>query len=171
MIAIRTIAPEDAVTFWSLRLQALKNNPEAFSSNYEDSLAKTMDTVKARIQVDNDNFIIGAFDGETAVGMVGFVRERTRKLSHKGRIWGTYVSPDYRGQGLGRKLLDEVISRASRLEGLTQINLGVYTVNESAMRLYEAAGFRAYGLEQNAMKHNGRFFDEQFMVYTSPEVE
>jgi hypothetical protein len=39
------------------------------------------------------------------------------------------------------------------------------------MRLYESTGFQAYGFEKNAMKHNGRFFDEQLMVCTLPEED
>jgi RimJ/RimL family protein N-acetyltransferase len=79
-------------------LNALKNNPEAFSANNEDSTNTTLESVRARIQVTDDNFILGAFNNDTVIGMIGFVRERTKKLNHKSYIWGTYVAQDFRGQ-------------------------------------------------------------------------
>ncbi|WP_079912735.1 GNAT family N-acetyltransferase [Paenibacillus sp. 32352] len=165
MIVIRIIAPEDAESFWDLRLNALKNNPEAFSANYEDSVTATLESVRSRIQVSDDNFIVGAFSNNTVIGMVGFVRERTKKLNHKGNIWGTYVAQEFRGRGIGRKLMEETIIRAKKLEGLTQINLGVITFNEAAKRMYESLGFKSYGIEVKSMKHVGKYFDEELMTY------
>ncbi len=165
MIVIRAITPADAESYWDLRLNALKNNPEAFSANYEDSANTNLESVRARIQVTDDNFILGAFNNDTIIGMIGFVRERTKKLNHKSNIWDTYVAQDFRSQGIGRKLLDETIFRAKKIEGLSQINLGVITFNETAKRMYESHGFKSYGIEINSMKHNGKYFDEELMTY------
>lgn len=165
MCTIRTINPTDAESFWSLRLDALDKNPEAFSANYEDFVNTTLDSVRARIQATDDDFILGAFDNNTLVGMIGFVRERTKKLKHKGNIWGTYVTQNYRRQGIGRKLLDEAILRAKKIEGLSQINLGVITSNEAAKSMYESLGFKSYGVEIKSMKHNGTYYDEELMTY------
>lgn len=86
----------DTESYWDLRLNALKKNPEAFSANYEDSANTTLESVRARIQVTDDNFILGAFNNDSVIGMIGFVRERTQKLNHKSYIWGTYVAQDLR---------------------------------------------------------------------------
>lgn len=165
MIVIRTITPEDAESFWDLRLNALKDNPEAFSANYEDSVTTTLESVRSRIQVSDDKFIVGAFSNNTVIGMVGFVRELTKKLNHKGNIWGTYVAQEFRGQGIGRKLMKETMIRAKKLEGLSQINLGVITFNEPAKRMYESLGFKSYGIEVKSMKYNGKYFDEELLTY------
>lgn len=78
-----------------------KKQPEAFSANYEDSANLTLDSVRTRIQVTDDKFILGAFHEDVIVGMIGFVREHKKKLNHKGTIWGTYVAREFRGQGIG----------------------------------------------------------------------
>jgi ribosomal protein S18 acetylase RimI-like enzyme len=50
------------------------------------------------------------------------------------------VFPDYRGRGLGTRLLD--IARAeARARGLTQLSLAVFEENAGAVRLYERIGF------------------------------
>ncbi|MDQ0058074.1 GNAT family N-acetyltransferase [Paenibacillus harenae] len=96
---------------------------------------------------------------------IGFVREHKKKLNHKGTIWGTYVAQEFRGQGIGRKLLEETLLRASKLDGLSQVNLGVITNNAAAKSLYESCGFRSYGVEKNAMKYDGKYLDENLMTY------
>jgi RimJ/RimL family protein N-acetyltransferase len=40
----------------------------------------------------------------------------------------------------------------------------VVSENLAARRLYESLGFAAYGHEVQALKHNGRYYDEILMV-------
>ncbi len=128
MIVIRAITPADAESYWDLRLNALKEQSRSILCKLSRILQIPIwNQLEHRIQVTDDNFILGAFNNETIIGMIGFVRERTKKLNHKSNIWGTYVAQDFRSQGIGRKLLDETIFRAKKLEGLSQINLGVIT--------------------------------------------
>ena len=38
LISIRIIVPDDVDIFWNLRLEALRDHPEAFSADYEESI-------------------------------------------------------------------------------------------------------------------------------------
>jgi ribosomal protein S18 acetylase RimI-like enzyme len=166
MITIRPVLPEDAEQFWNMRLAALKNHPEVFSSDYEDALQKPLQSVADDIRFDDENFILGAFtEHDKLAGMVGFHREPKRKLRHKGNVWGVYVDPQYRGRSIAKTLMKELIARVSRIDGLLQINLGVNAVNESAKRLYATIGFQVYGVEKQSLYDNGAYFDEELMVY------
>ena len=51
------------------------------------------------------------------------------------------VAPDQRGKGLGRDLLNAFIE-ASRVAGYRSVILSVEKENESAIALYEKAGFK-----------------------------
>lgn len=55
-----------------------------------------------------------------------------------------YVEPFFKGQGIGRKLLEHVIAE-SKNTGKSRIFLWVLEENEFARRFYEANGFRASG--------------------------
>jgi RimJ/RimL family protein N-acetyltransferase len=163
---IRVLTEADADEFWSLRLRALQDDPEAFGASYEEAVTTPIANVIQRLRDANmapDNLILGAFE-EDLVGMVGFRREPGDKLRHKAVIWGMYVVPEARGQGIARALLYNVLARAISIADLEQINLSVVTTNGAARRLYLSLGFEVYGLERRALKVNDQYLDEEHMV-------
>ena len=162
---IRILNKSDALMYQEVRLNALKHNPEAFSSTYEREVEFSLETVEKRIEPVKNKFVLGAFDHNgSLVGIITFMRENGLKTSHKGNVFGMYVAPEIRGRGLGRLLMTELIRKVKNCEGLEQINLTVVSGNNSAKQLYKSLGFEVYGVEKNGLKFNGQYFDEDLMV-------
>ncbi|WP_096154278.1 MULTISPECIES: GNAT family N-acetyltransferase [Bacillus] len=162
---IRILTEADAKTYQAVRLSALITNPEAFSSTYEREAAFSIETVKERISPSSDKFVLGAFDKkETLVGLVTFFREIGLKINHKANVFGMYVVPEARGKGVAKQLMQELIKKAKECQGVEQLLLTVVQGNASAKRLYESLGFEVYGLERNALKVDGEYLDEDWMV-------
>lgn len=113
-----------------------------------------------------DSFTLGAYAKNVLAGVASFARdgEDREKLRHKGILFTMYVSKEFRGQGIARQLLEEIIKRAKTIPGIEQINLIVLTGNLRAKQLYEKFGFEKYGTEQNSIKWNGNYFAEDQMV-------
>ncbi len=110
------------------------------------------------------SIIFGAF-GQDLVGSVGIRYDlRRRKVAHKAHIWGMYVSPVYRGLGLGGDLLIAAIAHARSLDGVRQVHLSVSEVSSDAQRLYKSIGFRVWGTEPSSIEHGGECIDEHHMV-------
>ena len=65
-------------------------------------------------------------------------------LAHEGHITNVAVDPDYQGQGLGRKLMNELTSRVKAL-GVDSMTLEVRPSNTVAINLYTSLGFRGVG--------------------------
>jgi GNAT superfamily N-acetyltransferase len=164
---IRLLEARDAGAYWQLRLQSLRDEPQAFSSSYETALAmpdaEKQKTFSSRI-TGPDNFIFGAFEGNKLVGTAGFAEETGPKTRHKAMLWGMYVAPEARYQGTGQALLKQLIKQASSIEGVEQIYLGVVTTQAAARRLYVRLGFEVYGTEPRALKMGRDYFDEDLMV-------
>jgi RimJ/RimL family protein N-acetyltransferase len=97
-----------------------------------------------------------------AVG--GFAVQQDQKRAHKGVLWGMYVRPTARKSGVGRRLIEAICDLASQQVELIQ--LIVVRDNERARRLYARLGFLEYGLETNAVKVAGRYYDEVLMSKT-----
>lgn len=162
---IRKLLHEDAAAFYALRLQALREIPSAFSESAEEFQSLGSKGVAARMDASRNagGFILGAYDGETLCGSIGFIRESKEKTKHSGHVWGVYITPEARGRGLGKSLLIALIDEAKRL-GLVQIKLSVESDNLPAVRLYEQLGFVPYGLEPRALKVDGKYFSETHML-------
>lgn len=78
-------------------------------------------------------------------------------LRHRATIF-MGVLDEYRGLGLGTKLLSACIDAAGRL-GTTRLDLEVRVDNERARRLYERCGFEVEARLERAMRFDGRYVD------------
>jgi RimJ/RimL family protein N-acetyltransferase len=64
--------------------------------------------------------------------------------------------PRFRGQGIGRTLMQRVIDAAFGF-GLTRIELTVREANANAIALYKSLGFEVEGHHQNAVCIEGQY--------------
>jgi ribosomal protein S18 acetylase RimI-like enzyme len=161
-IEIRRLAqdnPADAALYRDIRLEALGANPEAFASTFETENAQTLDWFIDRLGAST---VLGAFREMKLVAIAGFAIQQGQKRAHKGSLWGMYVRPDSRGIGVGRQLVEAVFDLARQRVELIQLT--VVRDNEQARRLYTSLGFVDYGLEKNALKQDGRYYDEVLMA-------
>ncbi len=69
-------------------------------------------------------------------------------VDHDWHINKLAVRPEWRGQGLARALIDQVLREASRL-GAYRARLEVRRSNDIARRLYEGMGFAVVGTRRN----------------------
>jgi len=157
---IRRLEPHDAAIYRELRLEGLKNHPEAFGASWDDEIDKPDAWWTGRLE---SNTVFGGWiDGSRLLGVAGLQVPGAAKQRHKAILWGMYVRPDARGTGLAASLLQHVIEHARpRVE---EIRLTVMASNAAAHRLYSAAGFEPYGLERRALKIGDDYYDDLLMA-------
>jgi RimJ/RimL family protein N-acetyltransferase len=159
MTEIRRLLPQDAALYRDIRLEALRTEPDAFSSTFDAEQDQPLDTFAARLA---DSTVFGAFiDGELD-GVAGFYVQPGPKHAHKGMLWGMFVRPAYRGTGIGRRLVEAVVAHARQHVEL--LELFVVADNWAARRLYQRLGFIEYGIERHATKYRGRYHDDVLMA-------
>lgn len=161
-IKIRRLAQKnstDAALFRDIRLEALRANPEAFGRTFEFENAQTLSWFMDQL---GTSTVLCAFHDTKSVGIACFAIQQGQKQAHKGFLWGMYVQPGSRGMGVGRQLVEAVFDLACRRVELIQLT--VVQDNEQAHRLYASLGFLDYGLEKNALKQDGRYYDEVLMA-------
>jgi len=160
---VRRLRVEDAASLVSLRREALEADPLAFGASIDDDRGLSLELVRASLADHEEQAVFGCLEGDRLIGMVGVIRASKVKQRHIGSVWGMYVTPRARSKGAGRALLDAAIQQA-RKWGLSQLQRGVTETASTAKRLYERAGFRAWGREPRALRWKGRFVDEHHRV-------
>jgi ribosomal protein S18 acetylase RimI-like enzyme len=156
---IRLLTPDVAALYRHIRLDGLQRDPDAFSSTFEHERAMELSRFAERIVKGN---VFGAFVRGELVGVAGYWPQEGAKESHKATLWGMYVRSSARGSGLGQRLIEAVVERATG--HVEQLQLGVGSSNAAALRLYIKTGFSEYGREMKALKQDGRYLDEILMV-------
>lgn len=159
----RFLTALDADRYQSLRLEGIKNTPEAFGSSYEEEKDTPIDLIAKQLE-DSNVYTMGAFEENKLFGIATLWLEEKLKLKHKANIFAVYVSPEKRGLGVGKKLIQEIINKARTLDGVEQINLSVVSTNNAAKQLYISLGFTVFGTEKSALKVGLEYFDEEYMV-------
>lgn len=162
---IRQLTGQDAHAYRALRLRALADHPEAFGASVEEEQALTLAQLAQQLDEPTGNSAtIGAWLDDRLVGMINLFRFARPKTRHKAMLGGMYIAPEARGQGTGRALLAHTLSHARTLDGLEDVTLAVTVGNDSARRLYLAAGFVPYGVEPRYIKLGDQYFDIEWMI-------
>ncbi|MDO9439199.1 GNAT family N-acetyltransferase [Hydrogenophaga sp.] len=159
---IRRLTPDDAPAYRALRLRALREHPQAFTSDYVEASKRPVEDSRRRLASGWVPFW-GAFDDAGAlVGMVGLECATGAKQRHKATVVAMVVAQESAGRGIGRELLRALMAHAVAT-GLTDLVLTVTEGNASAIRLYEANGFVAFGTEPRAIEVDGQLFAKVHM--------
>jgi ribosomal protein S18 acetylase RimI-like enzyme len=162
---VRILTEVDAPAWWRLRLESLEGDPYAFGKSAEEHRETTVQAAAARLgNASPGSFNLGAFDGETLVGIVRFARHEGAKERHKGHVYGLYVTPGHRSDGVAKALMAALIERAARESGIEQLLLSVAVSQEAARRLYRSFGFETFGIEPNSLKVGCAYLDEEHMI-------
>jgi ribosomal protein S18 acetylase RimI-like enzyme len=161
-ISIRRLEASDADDYRTIRLDALKRDPEAFGSIYSVEADFPLAAIAERLA---NSVVFGAYADGQIVGMVGLKQETGPKTSHKGFVFGLYVHPEWRGQSIGSRLMEALIASARDI--VEQLTLSVVHDN-AAFSLYRKLGFAVYGIEPRALKSAKGYSDEVLMVLILP---
>lgn len=117
---IRTLFSHDTAALTALELEAQSG-----------ASARSLE----RALVDEAMLVLGAWQGQALLGYALIAR-----LAFDAELQAIGVARAWRGQGLGRALLEEALAQA-RAWQRERLLLEVRAGNHAAIRLYEAAGF------------------------------
>lgn len=118
----------------------------------------------AKFLEDDTSIMISVFEGETLVGNASLTCVLDKKKTRHRATFGIAILKSAWGQGLGYKVMSELIT-FSKKAGYEQIELETVTTNTSAVSLYKKLGFIVYGERPQAFKlKNGNYSDELLMV-------
>lgn len=161
-MTIQHLNPQHASQYRALMLEACGLHPEAFTSSVAERAAMPLTWWESRLSDPLDR-VLGAFEGDNLVGIVGLAFEPREKARHKVTLFGMYVSAGSRHGGLGYQLVQTALAEARTHKGLKLIQLTVTAGNDAALALYQRCGFVQFGLEPLAVRVGLEYLDKIHM--------
>ncbi len=156
------LTPKDWKKLKDLRLEALREDGDAFGSSYAESAAHSDDEWKQKLANLKNPTVVVCDEGQ-AIGMAGAYQEKGVNLKHIAYIWGVYLRKSYRGKGVSIKLMEALLVEIAKNTEIEKINLNVNTGRLSAVKLYKKLGFKIAGTLHKEMKFKGKYIDEHVM--------
>ncbi|GAA4606151.1 phosphinothricin acetyltransferase [Actinoplanes octamycinicus] len=80
-----------------------------------------------------------------------------------------YVHPAHGGHGIGRALLDALITSTEKA-GIWTIQSGIFPENAASLALHAACGFRTVGTRERVGRHHGVWRDVVLVERRSPTI-
>ena len=108
---LRRFAADEWPAYRDLRLRALADSPDAFGSTFARESARSDDEWRERlatgVRSPTDLPLVPVVDDVLAGLAWGRLDERQPDIAHLFQVW---VAPEFRGRGVGRLLVDAVIT-------------------------------------------------------------
>ena len=145
-LVIRAADESDARDLLALYRTVIEEGP--FTMLRPDELTRTKEQEASAIRSDAEHPARLRLVGSASDKLIGMVRVSCGDLartSHFGDINSMRVHPEFRGQGVGRALLDGLISWAESQPQIEKLGLYVFSTSEAAIRLYRSRGFTEEG--------------------------
>ena len=162
IVSVVTLGRRDWRDLRVIRLEALRSEPAAFSSSYEETLAWPDEVWRQRLANEPRIHLLARAQSRP-IGIVGGYLGSDDGDDSVAEVFGMYVTREHRGKGIGRLLLTSLIDRLSALPRITTIRLGVTVTQEPARRLYESMGFQVVGKTADGIVIDDRRYDELIM--------
>ncbi len=165
-IQIIKLSPDKWQLFKELRLESLREEPQAFGQSYDEALKLSDDTWKTKLEaaLNGTSFwMFFATDDEKLIGSMNGRQLEGEKLNHVAEIHGVYVKKEYRGKGIAKKLMETLLDEISKNSTIRKIKLTANTEQTAAVKLYESFGFRIIGKAEKELNITGNYVDEYLM--------
>lgn len=158
-VDIRRLTVDDLDLFRDIRAEALRTHPQTFGSREEDAGGEAM---LAAYRHWLSGAILSAFERGNLIGVAGFYVSSDRRSRHRGHIFTVYVREGGRGQGVGDRLIKQLLAHAEAR--VDQVHLEVLCEATAAIRTYESNGFEVYGTDPAAVRIGDATYDKYLMV-------
>ncbi|HET9971221.1 MAG TPA: GNAT family N-acetyltransferase [Streptosporangiaceae bacterium] len=135
MVLVRATTLDDWQAMRDIRLEALRDAPDAFASTY--ARESIFEPAEWHRRATRDGSFLAFIPGlAEPAGLVGGFEQEPGVAE----VVSMFVRPQARGHGVGEALIDAVAAWAQN-RSATSVHLWVSETNKPAIRLYERCGF------------------------------
>ncbi|WP_261129741.1 GNAT family N-acetyltransferase [Bacillus sp. Marseille-Q3570] len=162
---LRTACVEDAAVVLEIQQEVIGegdyfiNVPEDFEKTREQQ----WEWIERISENPRDIMIVAEIDGKV-VGWIVFISQERKRMAHTGSF-GVMVQKEYRGSGIGKQLLEEMLAWAKENPLIEKVSLGVFSTNHRAIAIYESLGFVEEGRKVKEFKFGDNEYVDDVLMY------
>lgn len=149
-IEIRHVEPEDYA-----QLHQLFSQEQVYSDTLQLPHPATALWQKRTAGDQPGTYRLVACFGERVIGQISLHVEQSMRRRHVASF-GMAVHPEFRGQGVGGKLLAAALDLCDNWLGISRVELTVFVDNPSALALYRKFNFTVEGTSEAFAMRNGQ---------------
>src|SRR6267143_5096549 len=169
-VTLRVVRPEDVdnlLRFFNGLVDEKKGDRESqLHAGFDKKFNRRQEAqyirqILDRVEKDEAINVVAEVDGRI-VANGGVARGKYSDTNRHGSL-GLTVSGEYRGHGIGSKMIQTLLTESRRL-GLKSIDVEFLAINKAAERAYGRAGFKKAGIIPSMIFRNGEYFDAMIMA-------
>jgi L-amino acid N-acyltransferase YncA len=155
----------------NLKIDALRNEEQAFSFELEDALKYDDKYWKDDLQkaLEGKKILVFAEYEGVLIGLAGAYLFEKKEFNHNVNLNALYVKAEYRGKGIGKGLVNKRIEISKdRHPEVTQIFTEIFASQVASIKLHLALGFEEVGRIKKFVHNEGEYFDS---IFFQKEIE
>lgn len=148
---LRSPRDEEAQICLDMMVKIATHSPYILTTS-EDFQKKTLEGQVTWFQesaASDSSILITVFHQQQMIGFCNGRSYKDVKRKHRAAL-GITLLPDFRGCGLGMKMMEVLIESMKKFSNIKIIELDVMTNNTPALKMYEKLGFKSAGIFPNA---------------------
>jgi RimJ/RimL family protein N-acetyltransferase len=162
-LIVRNLKKDDFCAIYKIRVELAKERAFVIYHKIpkKREYIKTFKRMLVKAKSRNAIYLVAEIN-KKVVGLCGVERALGDVKNHIGYLF-IWISRNYRGMGLGTKLMKTMLKLAKKYFKI--IRLDVAVANKIAIKLYSQLGFRKEGLLKKEYFINGKYYDAVVMSY------
>jgi GNAT superfamily N-acetyltransferase len=141
-VSVRQVMPDDWASYRTVRLAALTDTPEAFSSTLEREQSFTEEVWRTRLATAASFLAWRADRPVGTLSVLDYDPSHGHEYAGASHLVAMWVEPQERGLGVADELITAALAQV-REAGAPALVLWVFEANERARAFYRRMGFRS----------------------------
>lgn len=168
---IRTATQNDAKEMLDIQRAVLAERDFLMTTleEFDQTIEGQQSWIQAKMNHERETILVAEVN-ERIVGWIVFQSSPRKRLAHTGSF-GMMVHKDFRDQGIGKALLQELLRWAEQNRFIEKVCLGVFSTNEHAIALYKKLGFIEEGRKVNEVKLSDEAYVDDVLMYKNVKKE
>ncbi|MEI3597869.1 MULTISPECIES: GNAT family N-acetyltransferase [unclassified Oceanobacillus] len=162
---VRTGKLEDAQALLNIQKEVVAENEYLItvSKEFGNTLKDQIQWMKRILENERETILVAEIEGKI-IGWLVIQSPKRKRLLHTGSF-GMMIQKDYRGLGIGKALINELLRWAERNPLIEKVSLGVFSTNIRAISLYKSMGFVEEGRKIKEIKLNETEYVDDILMY------